>query len=72
MQLTKLLIATAAFAVASAQTYSFTNSNFTGITVGQPFEITWTPKTGTVTIKLKTGDPNAQTLVAPIVSKYPA
>lgn len=69
MQFTKLLVATAAFAVASAQTYKFTDSSFSGITVGQAFNITWEPATDAVTIKLKTGPSTAQILVSTIVSK---
>ena len=71
MQFIKLVAAATAFALASAQTYTFTNSNFVGITAGQPFTITWTPLTGQVTIKLKTGPANMQVLVATIVCKLP-
>jgi hypothetical protein len=67
MHFTKLFAAAAAFAVASAQTYRFTNSNFTGITAGQPFVITWEPATDPVDILLKSGPSTAQTKVATIV-----
>jgi hypothetical protein len=70
MQFTKLLVATAAFAVASAQTVQFTNSNFAGITVGSPFNITWSGATSDITLKLKNGPSNAQQLVETIGSKF--
>lgn len=69
MQFTKLLVAAAAFAVASAQTVKLTNSNFSGITVGSPFNITWSGATSDITLKLKNGPVNAQQLVETIASK---
>jgi hypothetical protein len=69
MQFTKFLVAAAAFAVASAQTVKFTNSNFAGITVGSPFNITWAGATSDITLKLKNGSANAQNLVATIGSE---
>jgi hypothetical protein len=69
MQFTKLLVAAAAFAVASAQTVKFTNSNFSGIKVGSPFNITWSGATSDITLKLKNGPVDAQLLVETIASK---
>jgi len=69
MQFTKLLFAAAAFAVASAQTVQFTNNNFAGITVGTPFNITWSGATSDITLKLKNGPANVQQLVETIASK---
>ena len=69
MQFAKLLVAAAAFAVASAQSVQFTNSNFSGITVGSPFNITWSGATSDITLKLKNGPANAQQLVETIGSK---
>src|SRR5277367_5570723 len=71
MQFPKLLIAAAAFAVAGAQTVKFTNTNFSGITVGSPFNITWSGATSDITLKLKNGPANAQLLVETIGSKFP-
>jgi hypothetical protein len=70
MQFTKLLVAAAAFAVASAQTVKFTNTDFAGITVGTPFNITWSGATSDITLKLKNGPTNAQLLVETIASKF--
>lgn len=70
MQFPKLLIAAAAFAVASAQTVKFTNTDFSGITVGSPFNITWSGATSDITLKLKNGPTNAQLLVETIGSKF--
>jgi len=47
----------------------FTNSNFDGITIGQPFTITWAGATSGVTLKLKTGPVDDQSLVLTIASK---
>jgi hypothetical protein len=69
MQFTKLLVTAAAFAVASAQTVQFTNSNFAGITVGTPFNISWSGATSGITLKLKNGPATAQQLVETIASK---
>jgi len=69
MQFTKLVVAAAAFAFASAQTVKITNSNFAGITVGTPFNITWSGATSDITLKLKDGPSNAQLLVETIASE---
>lgn len=69
MQFAKLLVAAAAFAVASAQTVQFTDSNFSGIKVGSPFNITWSGATSDITLKLKNGPADAQQLVETIGSK---
>jgi hypothetical protein len=53
----------------AAQTAEFTNTNFSGITVGKPFIITWVPASVDVTIKLKTGPITDQSLVAVIICK---
>jgi hypothetical protein len=70
MQFTKLLVAAAAFAAASAQIVKFTNSDFAGITVGTPFNITWAGATSDITLKLKNGPSNAQNTVMTIASEY--
>jgi hypothetical protein len=70
MQFTQLLVAAAAFAVASAQTVMFTNSNFNGIKVGSPFNITWSGATSGITLKLKTGSASAQVYVETIASGF--
>jgi hypothetical protein len=69
MQFTKLVVAAAAFAFASAQTVKFTNTNFAGITVGTPFNITWAGATSDITLKLKNGPSNVQVLVETIASE---
>lgn len=70
MQFTKLVVAAATFAFASAQSVNITNSNFAGITVGTPFIITWTGATSDITLKLKNGPANAQLFVETIGSKF--
>lgn len=70
MQFTKLLVAAAAFAVASAQTVMFTNSNYNGITVGSQFNITWSGAASDITLKLKNGPATDQQLVKTIASKF--
>ncbi|KAI0017641.1 Ser-Thr-rich glycosyl-phosphatidyl-inositol-anchored membrane family-domain-containing protein [Xylariomycetidae sp. FL0641] len=47
---------------------ALTNSNFAGITVGQPFTITWTEATGPVTILLKNGPSDDLATVSEIAS----
>jgi hypothetical protein len=69
MQFTKLLVAATTFVFASAQTVKFTNTNFSGITVGSPFNITWSGATSDITLKLKNGPTNAQLLFETIASK---
>jgi hypothetical protein len=70
MQFAKLLVAAAAFAVASAQTVKITNTNFAGITVGTPFNITWSGATSDITLKLKNGPALAQQTVETIGSQF--
>jgi hypothetical protein len=59
MQFSKILIASLAFTLANA--VAITNSGFAGITVGEPFTITWTGAQTTVTLKLRTNN-NMQTV----------
>jgi hypothetical protein len=69
MLFTKFLLAAAAFTLASAQTVQFTNSNFSGIKVGVPFNITWSGASSGITLKLKNGLTTAQNFVMDIAGK---
>ena len=68
MQFSKLILSASAFAVASAQV-EFTNSAFDGITVGEPFNITWADGVAPYTLLLKDGSISDLQTVATIASK---
>lgn len=68
MQFTKVIVAAAAVAVANA-TVEFTDPTFAGITVGTPFNITWSGAEGPVTLSLKDGLTTNLQLVSTIASK---
>jgi hypothetical protein len=63
MHFTKIAIAAATIGLAAAQVL-FTNSDFSGIEAGEPFEITWTGNVGPVTLTLKNGPADNQEEVA--------
>ncbi|KAI0148123.1 Ser-Thr-rich glycosyl-phosphatidyl-inositol-anchored membrane family-domain-containing protein [Hypoxylon sp. NC0597] len=59
----KFTIVSAILAAIPAWAVSITNSNFEGIAVGKPFEITWSGAAGAVTLTLKDGpSDNLQTV----------
>ncbi|OTA97920.1 hypothetical protein M434DRAFT_391532 [Hypoxylon sp. CO27-5] len=59
----KFTIISAILAAVPAWAVSITNSNFEGIQVGKPFEITWSGAAGAVTLTLKDGpSDNLQTV----------
>lgn len=68
MYFTKLLLAAAGCAVANAAV-SLTNADYAGITVGVPFEITWTGQVGLVSVLLKNGPGDDQLLVGTLAGK---
>lgn len=75
MRFISALVAGALAVVASAQSGNganpFTNTDFSGIAAGEPVTITWDPTTtGTVTLELVQGDPDALTTVATIEGEF--
>jgi len=72
MQFTTVLLAAAAFALASAQGVEFTmNSSFfaTSYSAGNVLDLTWDQNSGPVTLKLVNGPTTNLTLVNVIESK---
>jgi hypothetical protein len=66
MQFGRLFVATAAFTAVQA-VVELTDPTFAGITVGEPFDITWKGATGAVTLILvDDADPNNNIPVATI------
>lgn len=64
----KTLLVLSGFTLAQAFV-ALTNTDYSGITVGVPFNITWGGQTGLVTLKLKNGPAEAQLLVGTIAGK---
>lgn len=69
MLFSKLIVATAAFAIAQAAV-EFTNPTFSTITAGKPFNLTWSGADGPVTLTLKDGPSTALVTVNTIASKF--
>jgi hypothetical protein len=68
MQFAKVIVAAAAFAVANA-IVEFTDSTFAGITVGTPFNISWSGAQGPVSLTLTDGSTTNLQTVSTIASK---
>lgn len=68
----KILLGAAGFASLAQALVSLTNSDYSGITAGVPFEITWAGQSegSTVALLLKNGDASNQMLFRTIGSKY--
>ena len=64
------LVALSGASIANALV-ALTNSDYSGITVGVPFNVTWAGQVGLVTLKLKNGPAEAQLLVDTIAGKSP-
>lgn len=72
MHFSTLLLSTFATLALAQNPFSFTTLP-TSIPVGTPFNITWSPSTGTtdtVTLLLRQGDPNALVTVETIACMY--
>jgi len=67
MHFAKFLAAVASLAMANA--IAFTNSDYSGITAGVPFTLTWSGQVGLANLLLKNGPAENQLLVATIASK---
>lgn len=67
----KILLGAAGFASLAQALISLTNSDYSGITAGVPFEITWSGQSegSTVALLLKNGDAGNQMLFRTIGSK---
>ena len=73
MRFTTTLIASAftVFAAAQSAANPFTNTDYSTISAGQAFTITWSPTTtGSVSLILVKGDPAALTTVSTIASAF--
>ncbi len=68
MYFAKVLAALAASTIVAAQV-ALTNSDYSGITIGVPLEISWAGNTGTVKLLLKNGPADNQALVGTIAGK---
>jgi hypothetical protein len=69
MRISKLLLAS--LGISSLEAIRFTNPNFNNITVGSPFNITWTDAAGPVTLTLlKGGTPAYFVAAGTIASKH--
>lgn len=66
MYISKVMLAAAYFVAVYASTVAITNLDFSNITVGAPFVITWVNNTGLVTLELMDGPKNNLQLVQTI------
>lgn len=65
----KFIVSSIALASLASAKVALTNSDFSDIEAGKPFEITWAEATGPVTITLKSGASDNLSDVAQIASK---